>query len=193
MLFGRTRREVLALLFGRPEQRYYLREILRAVGSGTGAVQRELQQLVAAGLVSRNREGRQVYFSANPRSVIFGELRAIVEKTAGTADVLRTELATALAGDKIVVAFIYGSVARGDQTATSDVDLMVVGDLTLAEILPAIRAAESRLGREVNPSLFPVSEYKRGSKRGSAFLKRVVAGSKLFLKGDDRELARLAR
>lgn len=193
VLFGQTRRGVITLLFAHPDQRFYLREILRAVGGGSGAVQRELAQLVQVGLVKREREGRQVYFSANRNAGIFPELRAIVEKTTGAADVLRAELADLLETERMSAAFIYGSVARGEQTDASDVDLLILGDVSLGEVIPAVRAAEARLGREVNPSLFPVAEYRRGLKRGNAFLKRVNAGPKLFLKGDDRELARLAR
>ena len=193
VLFGQTRREVLALLLGRPDQRFYLREVLRAVGGGSGAVQRELTQLVAAGLVVREREGRQVYFSANRDAPIFPDLTAIIEKTAGAAEVLRTALAALLVGDQIAVAFIYGSVARGEQAAMSDVDLMIVGDVALASVIPSVRTAEARLGREVNPSVFPASEYRKNLKRGASFLTRVMAGPKLFIKGDDRELARLAR
>ena len=131
VLFGQTRRDVLALLLGRPDERFYLREILRAVGGGTGAVQRELKQLVEAGLVQREREGVQVYFSANREAAIFSELQAIIQKTAGVTEVLRASLAPVLRGGHVAVAFVYGSVARGGQTARSDVDLMVVGDVTL--------------------------------------------------------------
>ena len=193
VLFGQTRRDVLALLLGRPDERFYLREILRAVGGGTGAVQRELKQLVEAGLVQREREGVQVYFSANREAAIFAELQSIIQKTAGVTDVLRASLAPVLRGDHITVAFVYGSVARGGQTARSDVDLMVVGEVTLAELVPLIRVAERTLGREVNPSVYPVKEFTAGLKRGAHFLKRVMAGPKLFVEGSERELGRLAR
>lgn len=193
VLFGQTRRDVLALLLGRPDERFYLREILRTIGGGTGAVQRELKQLVEAGLVVREREGHQVYFSANRESAIFPELQGIVQKTAGVTEVLRASLAPVLRGDRVAVAFVYGSVARGEQTARSDVDLMVVGDVTLADLVPLIRVAERKLGREVNPSVYPVKEFTAGLKRGTHFLKRVVAGPKLFVEGSDRELERLAR
>jgi predicted nucleotidyltransferase len=184
---------VLALLFGRPTHRFFLREIVRAIGGGSGAVQRELAQLAGAGLIVRDREGRQVYFSANTSSPVFPELKGITEKTAGAADVLRAELAHLLEGDRIAAALIYGSTARAQQTPTSDVDLLIVGDVTLAELLPAIRAAEARLGREVNPAIFPVAEYRSGRRRDGTFLSRVVAGQKQFLKGDEHVLARLAR
>ena len=193
LLFGSVRRDVLALLLGRPDERFYLREILRAVGGGSGAVQRELKQLVEAGLVEREARGHQVYFSANRGAAIFRELQAIVEKTAGAVDVLRESLAPLLGRGRIRVALVYGSVASGTKTARSDVDLLIVGDVTLADIVPALRTAEARLGREVNPSVYPVKEFRDKVKRGSAFLKRILAGPKLFVAGDDRELGRLAR
>ncbi len=192
VLFGQTRREVLALLLGRPDERFYLREILRAIGGGSGAVQRELKQLVEAGLVERQSEGRQVYFSANQRSAIFPELQAIIQKTAGAADALRAGLAPLVRAEHVTVAFVYGSVAAGSQTAASDLDFLIVGDATLADVIPAIRAIERQLGRAVNPSLYPVKEFRKKVKAGAPFLKRVLAGPKIFIVGDARELERLA-
>jgi predicted nucleotidyltransferase len=193
LLFGSTRRAVLALLLGRPDERFYLREILRAVGGGSGAVQRELKQLVSVGLVEREVRGHQVYFFANRAAAIFPELQAIIEKTAGAVDVLRASLATLLSEGRVELAFVYGSVASGKKTARSDVDLLVIGDVSLAQIVPALRAAEARLGREVNPTVYPVKEFRDKVKHAAPFLKRVLAGPKLFVAGDDRVLGRLAR
>ena len=193
LLFGSTRREVLALLLGRPDERFYLREIVRAVGGGSGAVQRELKQLTDAGLVTRSVRGNHVYFSANRDAAIFPELSAIVEKTAGAVDVLRGVLAPLLRERRIDIALIFGSVATGRQTAASDVDLLLVGDVTLSEVVPLIRAAEARLASEVNPSVYSTSEFQDKVRRGSAFLKRIQARPKLFVVGDEREFDRLAR
>jgi len=193
ILFGRTRRGVLALLLGRPDERFYLREILRAIGGGSGALQRELRQLTDAGLVDRTREGHQVYFSANRNAAFFPDLQSIIAKTAGAADVLRAALAPLLRTEQIALAFIYGSVARGTQTTRSDVDLLILGDATLSEVIPPVRTAEQRLGREVNPSVYPVEEFRARLEAGNAFLTRVLAGPKIFIVGDDRELERLAR
>ncbi len=193
LLFGSTRREVLALLLGRPDEHFYLREILRAAGGGSGAVQRELRQLVEAGLVEREARGRQVYFSANKDAAIFPELQTIIEKTAGAVDVLRAKLASLPTERHIDVAFIFGSVASGKKSARSDVDVLIVGDVTLADILPAVRAAEARLGREVNPSVYPMKEFRDKVKHGTPFIKRILAGPKLFVVGDDHELGRLVR
>lgn len=193
VLFGSTRREVLALLFSRPDERFYLREILRAAGGGSGAVQRELKQLTEAQLVHREKQGSHVYFSANREAPIFPELRAIVEKTAGTADVLRASLAQLVSKGRIRLAFVYGSVASGQQTASSDIDLFIIGDASLQEIVPQLERADNRLGREINATVYPATEFRQKLKRGAPFLKRIVAGAKLFVVGDERELARLAR
>jgi uncharacterized protein len=193
LLFGSVRRDVLALLLGRPDERFYLREIVRAAGGGSGAVQRELKQLVEAGLVSRQARGRQVYFSANQQAPVFPELRAIVEKTAGAVDVLRVAFAALVREGRVEMGLIYGSVASGGQTARSDIDLLVIGEVSLKDLLPAVRAAEGRLAREVNPSVFSRKEFRDKLKRGSTFLKRILSGPKVFIVGDDRELRRLAR
>ena len=193
LLFGSVRREVLALLLGRPDERFYLREIVRSVGGGSGAVQRELKQLVDAGLVDREARGHQVYFAANREAPIFPELQAIVEKTAGTVDVLRASLAPLVRDGSIDVALVYGSVAAGKQTARSDVDVLTVGTITLTELVPALRIAEQRLGREINSSVYPAREFREKLKRGAPFLQRIMTGPKLFVAGDKRELERLAR
>jgi predicted nucleotidyltransferase len=193
LLFGSTRRAVLALLLGRPDERFYLREIVRATGGAVGAVQRELKQLVDAGLVEREARGHQVYFSANRNAAIFSELQAIMEKTAGAVDVLRASLATLVSQGRVDLAFVYGSVATGKKTARSDIDLLIVGDTSLKETVPALRAAETRLGREINPIVYPVNEFRDKVDHGAPFLKRVLAGPKLFVAGDDRVLKRLAR
>jgi predicted nucleotidyltransferase len=193
VLFGATRRGVLSLLFGQPDNRFYFREILRAVGGGSGAVQRELKLLTEAGLIERDRDGHQVYYTPNRQSPIFEELRTIVEKTAGAAGVLRSAFESFVASGDILVAFVYGSTARGGATPRSDVDVLIVGSVTLADLLPALRAAEARLGREVNASVFPPAEFQTKFRRGNAFVKRVMAEPKILVAGDQHELEGLAR
>jgi predicted nucleotidyltransferase len=193
LLFGSVRRDVLALLLGHPDERFYFRELLRATGGGSGALQRELRSLVQAGLLNRERAGNQVYFSANRDASIFPELRSIIEKTAGAPDVLRTALGSLVSRGRIDVAFVYGSAATGGLTSDSDVDLLVIGDATLADLVPALRDAEGRLRREVNVSLYPAHEFRQKASKRSHFLTRVLDGAKLFVTGDERELERLAR
>jgi predicted nucleotidyltransferase len=192
-LFGRTKRSVLGLLFGRSEEWFYLREIVRLTGSGIGAVQRELARLTDAGLVRRETRGRQVYFAANPDSPVYPELRGLLVKTTGVADVLRRALRTLAEKKMITIAFIYGSVASGTLKPQSDVDLMVIGDVSLSELLPILRDAQEELRREVNPTIYERREFRARLRKGSHFIRRVVGGPKLMLVGTLDELARLAR
>jgi DNA-binding transcriptional ArsR family regulator len=191
-LFGQTRRKVLALLFGHPEESFYLREIVRAIGGGIGAVQRELEQLTSAGLILRKADGRQIYFTANPDSPVFEELRGLVTKTIGMHEVIRSALADFAERELILSAFIYGSAATGKERPESDVDLVVVGDLTLSALLPVLRPVQDHLGREINPTIYPIEELRHNLARGNHFLKAVLSRPKVMLVGNENELAELA-
>jgi predicted nucleotidyltransferase len=191
VLFGKTRRAVLSLLYGHPSQEFYLREIARISGTGLGAAQREMGQLTAAGIVVRRASGRQVYFQANPKAPIFADLRNIVTKTFGVADLLRSAL-DGLA-NRIRVAFVYGSVARGQEDESSDVDVMVIGDATFSEIVSALAPCQEKLGREVNPSVYPVQEFRSRLSHDHPFLREVLRKTKVFLIGNQRELSKLAK
>jgi len=188
-LFGRTRRAVLALLYGHPDEAYYLRQLVRSAGLGLGAVQREVARLAGAGIIQRTARGRQVYYQANPGCPLFAELKSLVVKTAGAGDVLRAALVP-LAG-QIRVAFIYGSFARTEQKSTSDVDLMVIGDATFGDVVSALGAAQETLSREINPTVYLPSEFKSKLKANHHFLSSVVKNEKVFVIGDAHELARL--
>lgn len=190
-LFGRTRRALLALLFGHADEAFYLRQIVRALGIGHGTVQRELQQLSSAGIVSRSVRGRQVYFQANPDCPIFRGLKDIVTKTAGVADIIRAALVPL--ADHISLAFVYGSVARGTERRGSDLDLLVLGEVEFGEVVGALRPAQDTLGREINPTVYPQEEFRAKLKAGHHFLSSVVSGEKIFIMGDERELGRLAQ
>jgi predicted nucleotidyltransferase len=191
-LFGQTRRSVLALLFGRPKDSFYLREIVRATGAGTGPVQRELARLVDAGLIRRNPRGNQVYFSADPASPVFDELCGLVAKTAGVADVVRLALADLGRLGKIAVAFVYGSVASGRQKADSDVDLFVLGSVKLSELLPVLRPVQEQLGREINPTIYRPEEFATKVMKREHFVSRVLQGPKIMLVGSPNDLEALA-
>ena len=130
-LFGRTRQALLALLYSRADEEHLQESLIQLAGLGRGTVQRELEFLARAGVVKRTVRGRQVYFQANEQSPIYAELRGLVVKTSGVADVLRGALAPL--GGRIAAAFIYGSVAKGAERRGSDVDVMVIGDVTFAE------------------------------------------------------------
>jgi len=188
-LFGRTRLAVLSLLLLKPEQRLYLRQIASLTGLAVGAVQRELALLTGCGLLHEEREGRQRYFRANTRCPVFDELKGLLVKTGGLADVLRERLAPLK--DRCRVAFIYGSFAEGTEDAQSDVDVMVVGEVSFAEVSDALGEVQLALGREVNPTVYSPGEF--GQKLSLPFLKSVVAKPKIYLIGDEHDLAGLAQ
>ncbi|MFO7675173.1 MAG: MarR family transcriptional regulator [bacterium] len=189
-LFGRTRRAVLSLLYGHPDEEFYVRQIIRTTGIGQGTVQRELERLVAAGLICRREHGRQVYLRANRDSPVYQELRGLLVKTAGVADVLREALAPL--ADRIRAAFVYGSFARGDERRTSDVDVMAVGDAGFVEVSDALGSAQRTLGRELNPVVYSEPEFHAKVAENRVFVKTVLREPKVFLIGDEHELDRLA-
>jgi predicted nucleotidyltransferase len=188
-LFGQTRRALLALLYGHPDEAYYLRQLARAGGLGLGGVQREVKRLAGAGILRRTIRGHQVYYQANPECPVFPELKGLVVKTSGAADVLRGALAL-LAG-RIKVAFIYGSVARLQQKNTSDVDLMVVGEVSFGEVVAALSVAQELIHREINPTVYSPAEFRSKLKARHHFLSSVLRNEKVFVVGDEHELARL--
>jgi len=186
LLFGAYRRGVLALLLLRPEESRHVREIARATGKAPGTLLRELNALAEAGVLARKRLGNQVHFQANPGCPIFEDLRNILKKTVGVADVLREALAPLAA--RIRAAFVYGSIARGEERAGSDLDLMVVGEVRFAEVVSALAPAQELLRREVNPSVYPALEFRRKHAAGEPFLKRVLADRKIFIIGGEHDL-----
>ncbi len=188
-LFGRTRGAVLAVLYGHVGESYYLRQLARMTGIALGPVQRELRQLVDAGLVTKRVQGTQTLFAANESSPIFAEMRSLVAKTVGMHDVLLASLRPI--EKKIELAFIYGSVARSGETGQSDVDLMIVGTAGFADVVDRIADAQKALNREINPTVYTAREFT--TKMKGNFLKTVLGGKKLFLIGDEDVLRELGR
>ncbi len=187
-LFGRVRQRVLGLLFGHPDQSFYANEIIGWVDAGSGAVQRELARLEAAGLVTVSRIGRQKHYQANEAAPIFSELRGIVLKTSGLRDVLRAALSP-LEGE-IQAAFVFGSIAKGVDAAGSDVDLMVISDrLTYAELFGALEAASSQLRRPVSPTIYTSAEFARRIGERNPFLTRVLEQPRIGIIGEDDALS----
>ncbi|MGH9372515.1 MAG: nucleotidyltransferase domain-containing protein [Vicinamibacterales bacterium] len=189
LLFGSTRRRVLGWLLGHADESYYLREIVRRTGTSVGAVQRELEKLTAAGLLTRTVDGRQVYFQANRDAPIFPELRELFAKTAGLTDVLREALLP-LAG-RVRVAFVFGSAARGELRAKSDIDLLVIGDASFQDVVEALGPAQARLGRDINPTVYPADEFVAKLGAQHHFLTTVLSEPRMFVVGGDHELAGL--
>ena len=181
-LFTKTQQRVLGLLFGNPDRSFYANEIVRSTSSGIGAVQRELEKLAAAGIIEVRRVGNQKHYQANRQSPIFKELRGIAVKTFGIADTLRRFLEPFV--ERIQAAMIYGSVAKGSDTAASDIDLMIVSsDLTYADVFSALSKAENELGRAIKPTVYKPAELQRKLKESNAFLRRVLEQPVIFLTG----------
>lgn len=186
-LFTKTQQRVIGLLFGHPDRSYYANEIVRFAGAGTGSVQRELEKLTASGLLSATRIGNQKHYQANRLSPIFEELRGIALKTFGVADVLRAALDPLR--DRIGAAFIYGAVAKGSDTARSDLDVMVMAEnLSYGEVFTCLAQTESRIARVINPTVYSNDELKRKLSDGSDFLLIILEQPKLFLIGTDEDL-----
>jgi predicted nucleotidyltransferase len=190
-LFNKSSKAVLSLLVGHPGEAFYLRQIARSTGLAIGSVQRELKRLSDAGIIRRKAQGRQVYFQANESCPIFEELKSILVKTAGVADVLRAALAPL--ADRIRVAFIFGSMAAGREKRDSDVDVMVIGDVSFAETVKALGAAQHTLRREINPTVYPPDEFMSKLSKGHHFLKALLREKRIFLIGDENDFARLVK
>jgi len=186
LLFPGYRRRVLSLLLLRPDEALHGREIARRTGLPAGTLNRELNTLAEAGVLARKRIGNQVQYQASRACPIFEDLRNILKKTVGIADVLREALAP-LEG-RIRAAFVYGSVARGDERAGSDVDLMVIGEGKFAQLVAALAPAQEALRREVNPSVYPALEFWKKVAAGDPFLKRVLADRRIFVLGGEDDL-----
>jgi len=187
-LFTKVQQRVLAVLFVNPDRSFYANEIIALVGSGTGAVQRELARLETAGLITVTRVGKQKHYQANSVAPVYKELRGLVLKTSGLVDTLRTALAPLMS--QIQFAFVYGSVAKGKDTTKSDIDLMVVSDsLTYADLFTALEAATQRLGRTVNPTVYSRQELNKRIREKNAFIQRVLAQPKLWVIGEEHGLA----
>lgn len=186
-LFPKVRQRVLAVLFGAPDRSFYATEVIALAQSGTGAVQRELADLSQAGLITVNKVGNQKHYQANAQSPVFMELRGLVLKTMGLADVLRTALAEL--APQIHAAFVYGSIARQQDTAHSDVDLMIISPgLSYAEVFGALEGASAKLGRPINPTLYTPGDFARRIGQDQAFVTRVMQQPKIWLIGQEESL-----
>lgn len=186
-LFTTTQQRVLGYLFGQPDRSFFSSELIKLTGAGSGAVQRELQQLTDSGLLTTSRLGNQKHYQANPQAPIYEELCGIVRKTFGLAGPLREALQPM--AEQIDAAFVFGSVARKSDTAASDIDLLLVSDeLAYSDLFLALDAVSARLGRTVNPTLFTRKELMRKHKDREAFVTRVMESPKLWVIGDAHAL-----
>jgi predicted nucleotidyltransferase len=187
-LFTRTQQRVLGLLFGQPGRAFGVTELIQATGAGSGAIQREIARLSGSGLLTLEQVGNQKRYRANPDSPIHDEIVRIVQKTFGLTTPLREALAPLT--DRIDLAFVYGSVAKRNDTAASDIDLMIISDeLTYADVVGALHPLIEQLGREVNPTLYSRAELHKRRTTGNAFVERVLAQPKLWVIGGEDDLA----
>jgi predicted nucleotidyltransferase len=181
-VFTKTQQRVLGALFGKPDRSFYASELIRDAGTGSGAAQRELARLEASGLIVTRRIGHQKHYQANGASPLFSDLRNIVLKTVGLVEPLREALKPI--ASNIRTAFVYGSVAKGTDQATSDIDLMVVSDtLSYGDVFGALDKLSRALGRTVNPTVYSHAEFSKRIKTDNAFVTRVLEGPKVWVIG----------
>lgn len=186
-LFTKTQQKVLGLLFGKPDERFYTNEIMRRVAMGRGTVSRELERLVGAGIISITREGNQNYYQANADNPVFQELVNIVKKSFGVADEIKARLKPL--DDNIELAFIYGSVSKGSETKSSDIDLMLIGnDLSYGLVVELLMPLEETLQRSINPTIYDSKDFLAKLGSDNSFVTRVMEQPKIMIKGSEDDI-----
>ena len=191
LLGSKLRAKVLGWLFTHPDERYFVRQLTGLLGEDSTNVSRELIRLENTGILISQKEGKQKYYQANRESPLFNELRGIAVKTVGIADVLLSALSRE--AGQISAAFIFGSIADGTDKKTSDIDVMVIGPISFGETVNLLSSAEEKLGREINPVVYSVSEFRKRVKDGDHFISNLLKSEKIFLIGDENELGRLVK
>lgn len=189
-LLPKTRQGILAATLLQPEKAWYASELARRMGVPSSSLQRELRDLEEAGILKTHRQGRMAYYQANIDSPVFPELRGLMVKTAGLVDVLAD--AVAPLARKLRVVFIYGSIAAGHEDTASDIDLLVIGNVSPVDLAVPLRKAKEALGRDINPSIYTPSEFAKKRAATDHFLTRVLDKPKLFVLGDQYELKKTA-
>ena len=188
VLFGTYRKKALSLLLLHPDTDYHVRELARLTGTAPGTLHKELAKLAATGLLLRKIQGNQVRYQANQQCPVFPELAGLLRKTTGAAEVL----ATALAPLAPPLALIFGSVASGTETASSDIDLLIIGNIGFADVVRATHPAQAELGRDINPVVYNANEFKRRVDEQDPFVLDLLANPKIFLTGTTHDLSQLA-
>ncbi len=186
ILFPEYRRRVLGLLLLHPDQRYYLREIARLTGTSAGTLTRELSKLVKAGVLTVQKVGNQAHYAANRDCPVFDELASILRKTSGLTDVLAEALLPL--ADQIEAAFVFGSVASGKARSESDIDLMVIGDVSFKAVVAALYPLQERLGRELNPKVYSRMEWRNLVAENGTFIRDIQSKPMLFIMGRESDL-----
>jgi len=191
LLFSDYRRRVLGLLLLHPDRSYHVRELARLTGTSAGTLHKELTKLTQGGVLRREAVGNQVRYSADLDCPIFGELASILRKTSGMVDVLVAALSSV--EKDITLAFVFGSVARGEQQSNSDVDVMLVGNLGFADAVQLLHPIQATLQREINPVVYTLEEFRRRAASDDSFIREVLSQPKLFVVGNDNELRKLTQ
>jgi predicted nucleotidyltransferase len=189
-LFGKTRRLILALLYSKADASFHLRKVIKLTRGQPGSVQRELKKLSDAGLILRTVKDNQVLFQANQKCPIFPEVKSMIMKTAGMADVLREALAPLR--QSIIAAAIFGSIARGGENKESDVDIVIVGEVDFVAVIEKLSPAQTLLNREINPVVMSADEFKKRIREKEHFVSAVLGKPLIPIIGDINELAGLA-
>ncbi|CAM2892368.1 nucleotidyltransferase domain-containing protein [Legionella anisa] len=181
ILFSEYRRRVLALLLLHPDERYHVREIARLTNTTAGTLHRELSKLAQSKVLLREQSGNQVYYQANRNFSIYTELASILKKTSGLVGVLFDFLAPL--AEKIEVAFVFGSVAKGTENLGSDIDVLIIGEIDFTEVVAALYAAQTSLGREINPKIYSREQWKASLQKQDLFIQEILNNPKLFIMG----------
>jgi predicted nucleotidyltransferase len=189
-LLPKTRQGILAATLVLPEKAWYVSELARRMGVPSSSLQRELHDLTEAGILKSHRQGHMVYYQANADSPVFSDLRGLLFKTAGLVDVLANALKPLAA--KLRTAFVYGSIAAGNEQSDSDIDLMIIGQVSPKELALPLRGARELLGREINPTVYTPAEFNKKQAASDPFLKQVLDKPKLFVLGNKDELGKVA-
>lgn len=191
LLFSDYRRRVLGLLLLHPDTSYHVRELARLTGTSAGTLHKELTKLTQGGVLLRQEVGNQVRYSADRDCPVFEELASILRKTSGLVDVLVEALSSV--EKSIVLAFVFGSVARGEQQTNSDVDVMLVGSLGFADAVHVLHPVQAILQREINPVVYSLDEFRRRAASDDSFVREVLSQPKLFVVGNENELRKLTQ
>ena len=186
-LFTTTQKRVLGLLYAQPDKSFYTNEILRKTGMGVATIKRELDRMVAAGILSMTRIGNQHHYQADSECPIYNELVGIVRKTFGIADVIKSALLSV--DDQVDCAFVYGSISKGEDSSSSDIDLLVVTDsLAYADLMTVLADAEKLLARQINPSIYDAEQIRKKWQQKNSFITRVLDQPKIWIKGADDDI-----
>ena len=188
LLSSKIRAEIFRILFGTRDGALHMREIERRSGFTTGTVQQELKKLYRLDLVKKSRDGNRLYYNANKEHPLYPEIRNIVLKTVGLGDILREALKRS---PSITCAFVFGSIARGDENTQSDIDLMVIGDLGLRDVTAMLADVPGNVGREINTHVMTHEEFFNRKAKGEHFVTHVLDDSKVFIIGDEHEFAKV--